>query len=292
MGLSAWLHAKLKYYDDWIIVLGALSSIFTLAGYSMPSLWDHLFEGAQFSLVAATLNTIIALIVIRWGLAQKNECGKANQKIEECQKLEERAEQLLQSERERHKQEIASLHIDGINAIKEAQETCSKLIKEEREKAERLLLNERDRANRLQKTLDDSMHQQGEHQKAEKELLIEPLYMRFKKYPDIRGEEGRICSGLPRLLSLVEVDPDIVEYKADGADCVNDVIKIMEQHYKLAQPRLQELISQYLELRSKQAWSRDPHNGEIARDMYGIISSIVFLVKARHCELVGSDETD
>jgi hypothetical protein len=71
--IPQWLHQKLEDWQDWIMILFILSSIFSLLGVSMPLLLSQLINISPiFGLqIIAILNTIITFIVISWGLKKK-----------------------------------------------------------------------------------------------------------------------------------------------------------------------------------------------------------------------------
>lgn len=94
--MNSWLRIKLELYKEWIILLGIVSSIFTVIGLDLFSLQEYLLSVTNISLpaVAALVNTLITLFVIRWGLMQKK--GHRNA-IAEIQKIEKRESALKEA---------------------------------------------------------------------------------------------------------------------------------------------------------------------------------------------------
>jgi hypothetical protein len=82
---SPWLHAKLEIYKDWIILVGFLGTILSIAGISIASLWPHLpgISPVTILVIIAILNTVITLAVIRWGTTKKSQLVQAAKLIED-----------------------------------------------------------------------------------------------------------------------------------------------------------------------------------------------------------------
>jgi hypothetical protein len=251
MDLVAKLRAKADTNLGWLVLfsLTVLSSLITIFSALGDTSMIHLLKfSIDPLLIAAAINTVITLIAVYWGYTQKRERGASETKLLEARKV--------------HRQELDA-------ATKALEDLTDKYDTTKRELDE------------ARKSLNDLTHK---CENKELELLIQPLFLAFDKYPDDPIIMQREKFGLPMKWSLMSPTRSPPSHQVEKVD---SIISAMQQYGNLAQPELKGLIRELLEFRQIQEAkgrfsSIDPYFTETADK----VDKIAHLAAVRYNELM------
>jgi hypothetical protein len=111
MSISTWIHARLETHKDSIILLGVLSSILTIVGLIMSSIWNLSFNNSSFLIVSLLLviNTLITITLIYLNTRKKTELNgwkkdyemlldECNESMREVLNLREKLQRIYEKE--------------------------------------------------------------------------------------------------------------------------------------------------------------------------------------------------
>jgi len=287
----------------------------------MASFGNYSFE---YSLIAATVNTILTLIVILWALIQKKENARLEQALNHFEKDEKGKYQkeitewveIWEGLRKYLTRDVEMFELQRKTGIgtttptgwitniekKSLYDNADQKAKEYRDKTRlnqvlTLKQSESDNAN-----LELIKSKESNNEKEELENLIKPLYLKFDKYPPRNGMSSSLIHQLSTPQELWNTPVSKTSVLKELLEDANSVIKIIEQHRELAHPQspLRATIDRYLDIRRLH---RKNLHEEIAP--YGKNSVIRYytdtekelkevddLVKARYKELTSTVSAD